>query len=387
MKTIRTIIISIAIIIGANGHLLAQNPKIQDIVNSVSGDSIFRNIANLQELERYTEDNDTACVNYIRKYIEKFDIDTIYLQHYTVGWLPNIIAVKYGTEYRDSIYILGAHYDSYASGAPGADDNASGTSGVLETIRLLSNHDFKKTIIFILFSGEELGMYGSRAFAENAASNNTKISGMINLDMIAFLNEGDSLSVSVSINHSSIDFANIVINSAALYVPGFPCVIDSTSGFVAASDHSSFWEYDIPALNLEDEVDYSTGNYNPNVHTDNDTIGVSVNCKELSELITKTVVASMIELAKIEFPLPTSNIKINSNVSIYPNPTSSFITINQQQEDKTNIEIYNTYGQRISSVTTSNKKEKIDLSNYPNGLYFIKLSSIKYSKTVKILKK
>ncbi|MEN8123097.1 MAG: M20/M25/M40 family metallo-hydrolase, partial [Bacteroidota bacterium] len=272
---------------------------IQNVVDLVSGDSVFKNIGVLEQMERYTTDNNFGCVNHLILYFDNNGLDTIYLQNYKQGWLPNITAVKYGTRFPDSIYVLGAHYDSYISGAPGADDNASGASGVLEAARILSGYEFEKTIMFVLFSGEEIGRCGSKAFVDSLVNNNIEIASMINLDMISYVNDGDDLSVSICVNNLSKDLMNKYINSLTVYVPDLKYVVDSTSMIVSAGDHSSFWSKDIPAIMLIDEIDLFSTNFNNYIHSNNDTLGLSANSKIVAELITKSVVATLIDVLKV----------------------------------------------------------------------------------------
>ena len=289
----------IVFIISVNFQLFGQKHIVQSVVDLVSGDSIFNNIALLEQMERYTTDNNFECVNHLISCFDNDGLDTIYLQNYAQGRLPNIIAVKYGTLFPDSIFVLGAHYDTYISGAPGADDNASGTSGVLEAARLLSEYEFEQTIMFVLFSGEEIGRIGSIAFADSLANNNIEISSMINLDMISYVNEGDDLSVSICVNNISIDLMNAYICSLTSYVPDLKYAVDSTSMIVSASDHSSFWSKDIPAILLIDEMDLFSDNFNNYIHSNSDTLGLSANSKIVAELITKSVVATLIDILKI----------------------------------------------------------------------------------------
>lgn len=99
--------------------------------------------------------------------------------------------------------VIGAHYDHLGLGdehslAPsqigqvhhGADDNASGTAGVLEFARLASMHRqaFKRSILFMTFAGEELGLLGSEYFVNHPAMPLTSVAGMINMDMIGRVN-------------------------------------------------------------------------------------------------------------------------------------------------------------------------------------------------------
>lgn len=108
----------------------------------------------------------------------------------------NIAAVIQGTEAGAGTIIVGAHYDSvgepYESGtafAPGANDNGSGVSAVLELARIMSQRQYKSTIIFVLFSAEEVGRYGSRAFAAWVNENKLDVVGMINVDTIGNVND------------------------------------------------------------------------------------------------------------------------------------------------------------------------------------------------------
>ncbi len=103
---------------------------------------------------------------------------------YNSGTYHNVVAVKPGLVRPDDIYILGAHYDSVA--CPGADDNASGVAGVMEAARAMAAFDYEATVIFIAFDVEEMGLYGSKAYAGAAAGRGDNILGMISLDMLAY---------------------------------------------------------------------------------------------------------------------------------------------------------------------------------------------------------
>ena len=77
------------------------------------------------------------------------------------SWNDNVVCVKPGSIFPDEVVVIGAHYDSVTgtpSIAPGADDNASGTVGVLEAARALAGIDCERTIVFICFSGEDRGL-------------------------------------------------------------------------------------------------------------------------------------------------------------------------------------------------------------------------------------
>lgn len=126
-------------------------------------------------------------------------LDSFYLEKTIQGttyatWQYNVIASIAGRE-PDSISVVGAHYDSYASGvnpfvnAPGANDNGSGLAGVMEIARVIKGGRFvpKYTISFVAFAAEELGLHGSRYQAGKSAAEGDKIMMMINHDMISYI--------------------------------------------------------------------------------------------------------------------------------------------------------------------------------------------------------
>ena len=103
-------------------------------------------------------------------------------------------------KYRDEYIVIGAHFDHLGMGGvgsgsrdpetrsthPGADDNASGVSGLLELAQKLSAQKsrLKRSIVFIGFDAEEKGLLGSKHFIKNSTIDINKITTMINMDMI-----------------------------------------------------------------------------------------------------------------------------------------------------------------------------------------------------------
>lgn len=106
----------------------------------------------------------------------------------------NIVAKKTGTKFPNQQIIICAHYDDLLSYGvqsdtmPGADDNASGTSGVLEIARVLAPYTFDYTIVFAAWDEEEAPaiLSGSRAYADSAFAHGDSIICVLNLDMIAY---------------------------------------------------------------------------------------------------------------------------------------------------------------------------------------------------------
>jgi hypothetical protein len=94
----------------------------------------------------------------------------------------NVVATQAGTLHPDQEYIVGAHYDSVDN--PGADDDASGVSLVLEAARILSQYESDYTIRYVGFDMEESGLIGSQAYVD--AHIGDDILGMISADMVAY---------------------------------------------------------------------------------------------------------------------------------------------------------------------------------------------------------
>lgn len=151
--------------------------------------------------------------------------------------------------------IIGAHYDHLGFGSisslagsgdihNGADDNASGVAGVLflaESIK--KSKDLKNNnYLFICFSGEELGLWGSNYFVNNSSYDKNKINYMVNMDMIGRLQDRN---LAISGVGSSPDFEPILdkINKPAFN-------IKKTASGLGGSDHSSFYNAGIPVLSF-----------------------------------------------------------------------------------------------------------------------------------------
>ena len=171
----------------------------------------------------------------------------------------NVIGqIKSGNrKYRDEYVVLGAHFDHVGEGGPGsgsrkpnllqvhpgADDNASGTSGLLEIAQKLAANKsrLKRSVLLIGFDAEEKGLLGSKHFMSNPTVDLDMIVTMINMDMIGRMNDS---SVTVGGVGTSPLFEPLV--DSLEVGRGFNLSI-SSQGF-GPSDHASFYSEDIPVL-------------------------------------------------------------------------------------------------------------------------------------------
>ncbi len=171
----------------------------------------------------------------------------------------NVVALIRGTDpaLRGQAVIVGAHFDHLGRAPessldpqagtairPGADDNASGTAVVLDLARTLAASPPRRSVLLVLFSGEELGLLGSLHFVTNAPIADDSVQAMVNFDMVGRL-RNDRLIVygtgTATEMPALVDSANT--GAAPLTLAKVP------DGF-GPSDHASFYAKGIPVLHL-----------------------------------------------------------------------------------------------------------------------------------------
>ncbi|MFN3997422.1 M28 family peptidase [Algoriphagus sp.] len=155
----------------------------------------------------------------------------------------------------DKTIVIGAHFDHLGMGGSGslhrgdsaihngADDNASGTAALLALTEILKHEELSSNVLFIAFSGEENGLWGSNYFVKNPTIDLGSVNYMINMDMVGRLNEEKSLAVyGVGTSPSFLSILD-PINSDSLKI------VTTESG-VGPSDHTSFYLQDLPVLHF-----------------------------------------------------------------------------------------------------------------------------------------
>lgn len=182
----------------------------------------------------------------------------------------NVVGFVQGVGKGGQYIMIGAHYDSQGTGGiismdesdesaihPGADDNASGVAGLLELAEHFADNPAQKNMLFIAFSGEELGLLGSRHFVDEMKISPDSVAAMINLDMIGRLTDNE-LTIFGTGTSSRWDEILGSVEDDSLVITRAP------SG-TGASDHTSFYESEIPVLH------YFTGTHE-NYHRPTDTV-------------------------------------------------------------------------------------------------------------------
>jgi Zn-dependent M28 family amino/carboxypeptidase len=268
---------------------LETDSSIQAVVDSVSVDQYQKYQVNIESMglglyggsdykmayrnrDYHLEEGPTPGNKEARLYIQDA-FRSMGLKVTVQGKYDNVVGELKGKESPEKIYIIGAHYDHEEGDMPGGDDNASGTAGVLEAARVLSQYQFESTIRFICFNAEEDGLLGSKDYVSNhVIAENETVAGMINLDLI--LRPGsdvDSLSIidaeleARSSHEPSWNWAKVFRQAAIDYVPSL--VVDETIiDGESSSDNDSFLEAGFPAFLVIENSDPDWAEANPYIH-------------------------------------------------------------------------------------------------------------------------
>ncbi len=227
---------------------LAQSSILDQLVGTIDQDSLYSYVSRLQSYYRRVAGTPSIfqARDWIESKFESFGYDSVYLDHWsqyfngTTNQCYNVVAVKTGTKYPEIEIIVGAHYDGVTV-SPAADDNGSGTAGVLEVARALAGTPTEVTFKFITFDAEEWGLYGSYHYAGEAADRGDQIILMFNMDMIASISNWNRATI---YHGSNTVYANMWKNIAqASY--GISGVLGGNSG---GSDHYPFTQEGYPAV-------------------------------------------------------------------------------------------------------------------------------------------
>ncbi|HEY8207239.1 MAG TPA: M28 family peptidase [Myxococcaceae bacterium] len=195
-----------------------------------------------------------------------------------------LIAEKRGTSRPDEVVLVGAHYDAFYQGA---DDNNSGVSGVLELARLFSGRAFDRTVRFVGFDLEELGLAGSIRYVASLPREERIVAALV-FDCIGYSSTvpGSQMSVPGLPSRDTGDFLAVIANDVSLsralevralvdelsLIPSLTLVAPGDgsaplAGNLMHSDHAPFWLDGRPAVFMTDTAIFR----NPHYHRDTDT--------------------------------------------------------------------------------------------------------------------
>jgi hypothetical protein len=259
-RTFGILSLACSVCVTAPAQYKAVNPQVSKIVSEVSEERIAETLKKLESFGTRnifsTQDNPTRGVGAARKWVyEQFrsysprlevSYDQYRLKKETTRGsritddvdLYNVVAVLPGTTNKEQRIIISGHYDTVAmnprpagaapadisatpgdpaaggprqpprdpnADAPGVTDDGSGTACVMELARVLSQYQFEKTLVFVAFAGEEMGLLGSTLYAEKAKKLDQKIEAVLNSDIIGSDVAGDGRTENRRVNIFSED--------------------------------------------------------------------------------------------------------------------------------------------------------------------------------------
>tara|TARA_B100000575_G_scaffold294596_1_gene311928 strand:+ start:10526 stop:11824 length:1299 start_codon:yes stop_codon:yes gene_type:complete len=210
-----------------------------------------------------------------------------------IGWIPG----RSNTDY----IIIGAHYDHLGYGSfgslysgtnprihNGADDNASGTAGLLELAHYFSENPPEDNLLLLAFSGEEMGLLGSANYVEEPTIDLAKAKAMINMDMIGRMSDKNLFIFGIGTTPKWSELVTAVNNDSL----NLNLVEDGTG----ASDHTSFYYKNIPVLH------YFTGTHSDYHRPSDDLAYIEEEGQELVVTHVAKLINALGSLSKEELP-------------------------------------------------------------------------------------
>ena len=253
------------------------------------------------------------------------------IELFETGWTQkSVIATIPGSTLASEVVVIGGHLDSInqsGGNAPGADDDASGIASLSEVFRVLmtTNYHPLRTVKFMAYAGEEVGLLGSKQIVNNYKTNAVNVVGVLQLDMTNY--KGSTSDIVFMTDYTNAAQNAFTYSLVDTYLPGITRSTD-VCGY-ACSDHASWTNAGFAAsIPFESKV----SQYNPTIHSANDTLAQSGNDAVHALKFAKLTAAYVAELAKGTLgggtgnTAPTVSISAPTNGASYPSGTSVTMT-------------------------------------------------------------
>jgi len=287
-------------------YSIDQEVTVKTMVSMVKEINIRKTIEKLSSFHNryYKAQTGVDSQTYVKKTWEtiaqgRTDVSVEYFKHSNFPQ-PSVVLTIEGSTKAEEIVILGGHADSIAgywsrekARAPGADDNASGIATLTEILKVAMTQGYKpqRTIKFMAYAAEEVGLLGSKAIADSFKKAGKKVIGVVQFDMT---NHNGSRALDIVFMN---DFTNAAQNKfmgklvdTYVHVPwGF-----SKCGY-GCSDHASWHNAGYPASM---PFESTMGDINKHIHKATDTISQSRSNANHAEKFAKLGVAFMVEMGK-----------------------------------------------------------------------------------------
>lgn len=291
--------------IAAINYQVSEDAMVRKLIAQTKESSIRETINHLSNYhDRYYQSKTgVEAANWIKEYWQKLadgqeGVSVEAVRHNS--WKqPSVVMTWKGSESPDEIVVLGGHLDSINGRgntqlkAPGADDNASGIATISEVIRVLAQSNFKpkKTIKFMGYAAEEVGLKGSSEIARQHKNKGAKVVGVLQLDMTNYNGSQDDFNL---VSDFTSDKQNkFIAELAKKYLPQLR--VGYTRCGYGCSDHASWHNNGFPA-SMPFEAKFNQSN--KSIHSERDTLGQMGNNANHALKFSKLATAFVVEMAK-----------------------------------------------------------------------------------------
>jgi len=268
-------VVAVGLAPAAAGQAASANPAVRRIVEEISEERIAETLKKLETFGTRNIMSPGAVAarqwiydrfkSYSPRLQVRFDSYNVKKQGRVTRdiELANVIAVLPGSVHPERQFIVGGHYDTInMSGpdwmgkqeeavAPGIDDDGSGTAAVMELARVMSRREFKQTLVFAAFAGEEQGLLGSGLYAARARRENQIIDGVLSNDIIGTAVGGNGRVENAVVrvfsaspeDSPSRELARSIKEIGERYLPGMKVnLVFRSDRFGRGGDHTPFSE-------------------------------------------------------------------------------------------------------------------------------------------------
>lgn len=290
-------------------YSISEGETVERMISKVNEFSIREMILKLSSFKNryYKAQTGVDSQAYVKATWEKLagtrsDVKVEYFQH--DRWpQPSIVMTVEGASKADEIIVIGGHADSIAgfwgrerARAPGADDNASGISTITEVIRVMMDSGYKpeRTVKFMAYAAEEVGLLGSKAIANKFKRDAKKVVGVVQFDMTNHKGT-DNLDIVFMTDYTNEAQTKFMGNLIDTYMTDVSWGY-SKCGY-GCSDHASWHNAGYPASM---PFESTMGDINGKIHTANDTIDApgSAGTADHAEKFARLGVAFLVEMGK-----------------------------------------------------------------------------------------
>lgn len=283
--------------------------------------------------------------------------------------MPSLIMTIQGAENPDEYVIVGGHIDSItgvASDAPGADDNASGIGTITEMIRVLLdvNYKPKRTVEFMAYAAEEIGLVGSREIAEEYFNENKNVVAYVQFDMTNY--QGSDTDITIIEDEYTSNELNLYLielmehyNASGTHALTY----GSSACNYACSDHASWKDFGYLA---SFPFESAFGQHNPEIHTINDEFSVSGTATHAAKF-TKLGLQFIIETAKSS--TMSTNEFSNANLTVTVKDKDLIYNIQNLNSKIQSLIILDSGAKKVVSKSNLETSGTVSLQHLPNGFY------------------